>query len=70
MTHEEVLLEIDSLNDSCSVVDILATTLRKIVELHKPEHLDERGDVCLACCPDLLTLYPCPTIKVIIDRIV
>jgi len=35
------------------------------VELHKPTPLDERGDVCLTCCPDLLTLYPCPTIQVI-----
>ena len=39
--------------------------LRAVVELHKPEPLDERGDVCLTCCPDLLTLYPCPTIQAI-----
>jgi hypothetical protein len=41
------------------------TALRAVVELHRPEPLDERGDVCLTCCPDLLTLYPCPTIQAI-----
>jgi hypothetical protein len=39
--------------------------LHAVVELHKPEPLDERGDVCLTCCPDLLTLYPCSTIQAI-----
>jgi hypothetical protein len=39
--------------------------LLAVIELHKPEPLDERGDVCLTCCPDLLTLYPCPTIQAI-----
>ena len=39
--------------------------LRAVVELHKPTPLDERGDVCLTCCPDLLTLYPCSTIQII-----
>jgi hypothetical protein len=42
-----------------------SNALRAVVELHKPEPLDERGDVCLTCCPDLLTLYPCPTIQAI-----
>ena len=41
------------------------SALRAVVELHKPEPLDERGDVCLTCCPDLLILYPCPTIQAI-----
>ena len=44
--------------------------LRAVVELHKPEPLDERGDVCLTCCPDLLTLYPCPTIQAIEKELV
>lgn len=43
--------------------------LLEVVYLHKPEPLDERGDVCLTCCPDLLILYPCPTIQAIIDNL-
>jgi hypothetical protein len=46
------------------VIDSLQA-LRAVVELHKPTPLDERGDVCLTCCPDLLTLYPCSTIQII-----
>jgi hypothetical protein len=65
MTHEELLAELDELDHSCSVVGITVSALRAVVELHKPEPLDERGDVCLTCCPDLLTLYPCPTIQAI-----
>jgi hypothetical protein len=65
MTHDELLAELDELDHSCSVVGITVSALRAVVELHKPEPLDERGDVCLTCCPDLLTLYPCPTIQAI-----
>ena len=60
MTRDELFNEI-KVADCETVVD----ALRAVVELHKPEPLDERGDVCLTCCPDLLTLYPCPTIKMI-----
>jgi len=64
MTHDELLNLIqESLNDYDYVRPHNA--LRTVVELHKPEPLDERGDVCLTCCPDLLTLYPCPTIQAI-----
>ena len=73
MTHDELWKKIDSkfiVNDdgatqAGSTEFALRNALRAVVELHKPEPLDERGDVCLTCCPDLLTLYPCPTIQVI-----
>ena len=69
MTHDELLWAINSVVESgpCETVGHFssAKALRAVVELHKPEPLDERGDVCLTCCPDLLTLYPCPTIQVI-----
>jgi hypothetical protein len=68
MTHDELLAKIkkeiqsyDGHNEVCK--EWLA--LRAVVELHKPKPLDERGDVCLACCPDLLTPYPCPTIQAV-----
>ena len=67
MTHDELL---KYLNERLSWENGTETgnaysALLTIVELHKPEPLDERGDVCLACCPDLLTPYPCPTIQAI-----
>ena len=60
MTHDELLALLNAKSDSDEV-----HALRAVVALHKPEPLDERGDVCLTCCPDLLTLYPCPTIQAI-----
>ena len=63
MTHDELLAKIDYNN--AYRPSILAQMVYAVVELHKPEPLDERGDVCLTCCPDLLTLYPCPTIQAI-----
>ena len=69
MTHDELLWAINSVVESgpCETVGHYssAKALRAVVELHKPEPLDERGDVCLTCCPDLLVLYPCPTIQAI-----
>ena len=75
MTHDELLAKIDAsgfVKDKDYVwsldgpaVKKANAALRAVVELHKPEPLDERGDVCLTCCPDLLTLYPCPTIRAI-----
>lgn len=64
MTHDELLKEV---SPKIQRGDIYPSwnALRAVVELHKPEPLNERGDVCLACCPDLLTLYPCPTIQAI-----
>jgi hypothetical protein len=63
MTHDELLAICDNYSFKNSAEPVKA--LRAVVELHKPEPLDERGDVCLTCCPDLLTLYPCPTIQAI-----
>ena len=69
MTHDELLWAINSIVESgpCETVGHYssAKALRAVVELHEPTPLDERGDVCLTCCPDLLTLYPCPTIQAI-----
>lgn len=59
MTHDELLARLDY--HRC----VYSPALMAVVELHKPEPLDERGDVCLTCCPDLLVLYPCPTIQAI-----
>ena len=61
MTHDELLARLDDYGFGVPPLN----ALRAVVELHKPEPLDERGDVCLTCCPDLLTLYPCPTIQAI-----
>ena len=61
MTHDELLAEIDSYAYNYKP----KSALRAVVELHKPEPLDERGNVCLTCCPDLLVLYPCTTIQAI-----
>ena len=66
MTHAELLAEIDSLNDSCSVVEQLTTTLRAVVELHKPRYMGCGEDNC--CGPDMCECgdtLPCPTIQAI-----
>ena len=67
MTHDELLADMDSkiLLMEHTIYPIYMQALRAVVELHKPEPLDERGDVWLTCCPDLLTIYPCPTIQAI-----
>ena len=72
MTHDELLADMDSkiLLMEHTIYPIYMQALRAVVELHKPEPLDERGDVCLTCCPDLLTLYPCPTIQAIEKELV
>ena len=67
MTHAELLTEIDSLSDSCSVSGRLATSLRAVVELHKPglsKYRVKIVDVCLRCD----ATYPCPTIKAIMKE--
>ncbi|MGK7384406.1 hypothetical protein ACSQ92_23000, partial [Salmonella enterica] len=63
MTHDELLAICDNYSFKDSAEPVKA--LRAVVELHKPTPLDERGDVCLTCCHDLLTLYPCSTIQII-----
>ena len=68
MTHDELLAEIDTRLEIMGD-KLVSAALRAVVELHKPEPLDERGDVCLTCCPDLLTLYPCPTIQAIEEHL-
>lgn len=67
MTHDELLIEINRRLDVAYYNGDPQSmqALRAVVELHKPTPLDERGDVCLTCCPDLLTLYPCSTIQII-----
>lgn len=69
MTHEELLAEIDSLNDSCSVADRLATSLRAVVELHQPIWTFLAGSnksipLCIQCRDeDFIADYPCLTIQ-------
>ena len=67
MTHDELLARMSKLSKETAYEPCFEfeDALRAVVELHKPTPLDERGDVCLTCCPDLLTLYPCPTIQAI-----
>jgi uncharacterized protein with PIN domain len=71
MTHDELLAKMKELSRTFAYEPNLnfESALRAVVELHKPEPLDERGDVCLTCCPDLLTLYPCPTIEAIQEQL-
>lgn len=64
MTHDELLAKVDTLEARYTDYPTYLA-FRAVVEMHKPEPLDERGDVCLTCCPDLLTLYPCGTIQAI-----
>jgi len=63
VTHEELLVEIDSLNDSCSVVDKLATSLRTVVNLHSPEGKPDQQ------CRNCKRFYPCHTIQAIIKEL-
>jgi hypothetical protein len=67
MTHNELLSHIQKYEKAAQefYTPGVFNALYAVMELYKPEILDERGDVCLTCCPDLLTLYPCPTIQAI-----
>jgi len=70
VTHDELLAEIKSLNDSCSVSSRLGNALKAVVELHKP---DSTGG-CNACEQwtnegAYQLPYPCPTIQAIYNRI-
>ena len=62
MTHDELLVELNSLDHSCSVVGITVAALRVVVELHKPFEIDREGNYnCQECEWD----FPCPTIQAI-----
>lgn len=66
MTHEELLAKIDNLNDSCSVADRLAISLRAVVELHQEYTTADGVAFCAKCCtPEKQLQYPCPTIQAI-----
>lgn len=63
MKREELLAEIDSLNDSCSMVDKLTTVIRAVVELHESFDFTWGGESFTSCkCGEM---YPCPTIQAI-----
>jgi len=72
VTHDELLAEIKSLNDSCSVSSRLGNALKAVVELHKPV---EEGNGYFTCnrCVGIISenrvamyhSYPCPTIQAI-----
>ena len=66
MNHDELLAEIKSLNDSCSVSSRLGNALKAVVELHKPDSTEG----CNACEQwtnegAYQLPYPCPTIQAI-----
>ena len=73
MTHDELLAEIKSLNDSCSVSSRLGNALKAVVELHKPVEVPHNdyatGLGCSApSCLDKYaepSPYPCETIQAI-----
>ena len=75
MTHNELLDAVywhwrkDDRGDGLKPMIDYRSVILAVVKLHKPTPLDERGDVCLTCCPDLLTLYPCPTIQAIEEHL-
>ena len=67
MNHDELLAEIKSLNDSCSVSSRLGNALRAVVELHKPNWM-KRCEACyeiVSHCDFINEVYPCPTIQAI-----
>ena len=66
MKHKELLDQIASINDSCSVVDTLANALSAVVTLHKPQQRCYDAtcyckDMCSKCKED----YPCLDIQII-----
>jgi len=73
VTHDELLAEIKSLNDSCSVSSRLGNALKAVVELHKPVEVPHNdyatGLGCSApSCLDKYaepSPYPCETIQAI-----
>jgi len=74
MNHDELLAEIKSLNDSCSVSSRLGNALKAVVELHKPiKNIWITHPDLLACdeCSEWTNEgpgaveYPCPTIQAI-----
>jgi len=74
MTHDELLAEIESLNDSCSISSRLGNALKAVVELHKPiKNIWITHPDLLACdeCGEWTNEgpgaveYPCPTIQAI-----
>ena len=77
MTHDELLAEIKSLNDSCSISSRLGNALKAVVELHEPE-TDYLGKLVCGYCKSLChsetglrcdyegdALSPCWTIQAI-----
>ena len=67
MTHDELLTRLFVTDKTNMTIEVIKwqLALRAVVELHKRTPLDEQGDVCLNCCTDCLTFYPCPTIQAI-----
>ena len=78
MTYDELLAEIKSLNDSCSISSRLGNALKAVVELHKPRFWQNpnvpewNGANCTHCLEErgdymspIEASYPCPTIQAI-----
>jgi hypothetical protein len=64
--HKELLNQIASINDSCSVVDTLATALSAVVRLHKPQQrCYDATCYCVDMCSKCKEDYPCSDIQAI-----
>jgi len=67
VNHDELLAEIKSLNDSCSISSRLGNALKAVVELHEPN----RNGGCSECLDhevygtETHKRYPCPAIQAI-----
>ena len=73
MTHDELLTrikhyEVQPWSDMPDDKDELASALRAVVELHKPDESDFPDDYenCVECSGNgYVAMYPCQTIKII-----
>ena len=65
MTHDKLLAKVDALEARYTDYPTYLA-LRAVVELHKPEQLDEDEFACLGCRIGTSQFgYPCPTIQAI-----
>jgi hypothetical protein len=70
MTHDDLLIEINRRLDVAYYNGDPQSmrALRAVVELHKPTNGHDRN-ICLACSPEILMPYPCPTIQTIQEQL-
>lgn len=67
MTHDELLVKINSYQCGSAFAEMFKTTICAVVELHKAQEITlpngEWGENCGHC--DIGFTYPCPTIRAI-----